>query len=84
MDPIEPMVASGSKTLGVLPRYRWAPDGKSILITQGGKLRRVDVATRAVATIPFTARVHRTISERARREVRIEDSPLDVKFFRWS
>jgi tricorn protease-like protein len=59
-------------------------DGKSILITQGGKLRRVDVATRAVATIPFTARVHRTISEMARREFRIEDSPLDVKFFRWS
>ncbi len=84
MDPIEPMAASGSKTLGVLPRYRWAPDGKSILITQGGKLRRVDVATREVATIPFTARVHRTISEMARREFRIEDTPLDVKFFRWS
>src|SRR2546421_4235121 len=32
MDPIEPMVASGSKTLGVLPRYSWSHDGKSILI----------------------------------------------------
>ncbi|MBC7894108.1 MAG: PD40 domain-containing protein [Cytophagaceae bacterium] len=36
MDPIEPMVASGSKTMGLLPRYHWTPDGKSILITQGG------------------------------------------------
>ena len=84
MDPIEPMVGSGSKTMGILPRYRWAPDGKSVLITQGGKLRRVDVATRNVTTIPFTARVQRTISEMARREFRLEDGPFDVKFFRWA
>ncbi len=83
MDPIEPMVASGSKTLGVLPRYHWTSDGKSILITQGGKLRRLDVATGEVATIPFTAKVHRTISQMARREFRIDDGPLAIKFFRW-
>ena len=83
MDPIDPMVASGSKTLGVLPRYKWASDGKSILIAQGGKLRRLDVATKDVATIPFTAKVHRTISQMARNEFRITDGPLAVKFFRW-
>jgi Tol biopolymer transport system component len=83
MDPIEPMSASGSKTLGVLPRYHWTPDGSSILITQGGKLRRLTVATGDVATIPFTATVHRTISQMARNEFRITDNPLDVKFFRW-
>ena len=84
MDPIEPMAGSGSKAMGILPRYRWAPDGRSLLITQGGKLRRVDVATRNVSTIPFTARVQRTISQMARREFRIEDSPFAVKFFRWA
>ncbi len=84
MDPIEPMVGSGSKTVGILPRYRWTPDGRSLLITQGGKLRRVDVSTRNVSTIPFTARVQRTISQMARREFRIEDTPLAVKFFRWA
>src|SRR4051812_30074704 len=83
MDPIEPMVASGSKTLGVLPRYRWASDNKSILIMQGGRLRRLDVATSEVATIPFTAKVHRTISQMARNQFRIEDGPVAIKFFRW-
>ena len=39
MDPIDPMVTSGSKTLGVLPRYKWAKDGKSIVLAQGGKIR---------------------------------------------
>jgi Tol biopolymer transport system component len=83
MDPIDPMVASGSKTLGILPRYKWAADSRSLFITQGGKLRRVDVSTRDVSTIPFTAPVKRTISQMARKEFRITDDPVQVKFFRW-
>ncbi|MEZ4424469.1 MAG: amidohydrolase family protein [Gemmatimonadota bacterium] len=83
MDPIEPIIASGGKTLGVLPRYDWASDGRSVLITQGGKIRRVDVASGDVSTIPFQARVQRTISEMARKEFRITDDPIDVVFFRW-
>ena len=84
MDPIEPIVTSGSKTLGVLPRYKWAKDGHSIVLMQGGKIRRLDVATREVATIPYTAKVHRTLSQMARREFRITDGPVAAKFFRWA
>ena len=47
------------------------------------KLRRLDVATGDVTTIPFTAKVHRTMSQMARNEFRITDDPLAVKFFRW-
>ena len=83
MDPIEPQSAAGSEALGALPRYRWAPDGASIVIAQGGRIRRVDVASRAVSTVPFTARVHRVISQMARKEFRVEDGPLAVRFFRW-
>jgi hypothetical protein len=53
------------------------------VITQGGKIRRVDVASREVSTIPYTAKVQRTISEMARKEFRITDDAVDVKFFRW-
>lgn len=84
MDPIEPMAWSGgTKAVGILPRYRWAADGKSILIAQGGKLRRVDVPTGKVATVPFSAKVHRTISEMARKELRIDDQAVHPKFFGW-
>ena len=83
MDPVEPLVQSGGKTLGVLPRYKWAKDGRSILIVQGGKIRRLDVASKEVSTIEYTAKVHRTISEMARREFRITDGPVAAKFFRW-
>ncbi|MCX5767494.1 MAG: amidohydrolase family protein [Gemmatimonadetes bacterium] len=83
MDPIDPIVTSGSKTLGVLPRYKWAADGKSIVLAQGGKLRRLDVASGAVSTIAFTAKVQRTIGEMARKQFRISDDSVKAQFVRW-
>ena len=84
MDPIETMIESGSKALGVLPQYKWTADGRGLVLSQGGKLRRVDVSTGQVRTIPFTARVRRTISEMAYRSFRISDDSLGVKFVRWA
>jgi Tol biopolymer transport system component len=84
MDPIETMIESGSKALGVLPQYKWSSDSRSIVLSQGGKLRRVDVATGQVRTIPFTVRVQRTISEMAYRSFRINDDSIQAKFVRWA
>jgi Tol biopolymer transport system component len=67
----------------VLPGYSWARDGKSLVLTQGGKLRRVWVESGEVETIPFRARVHRTISEMARARIRIDDAGFQPKFLRW-
>ncbi|HXV87356.1 MAG TPA: hypothetical protein VD793_11675, partial [Gemmatimonadales bacterium] len=83
MDPITVSVESGSKILRIIPGYDWAPDGRSLVIAQGGKLRRVDAATGAVQPIPFSAPVRRTISEMAYRPFRIADGPFDAKFLRW-
>ncbi|HEX4683169.1 MAG TPA: hypothetical protein VH277_10685, partial [Gemmatimonadaceae bacterium] len=83
MDPIDPMSVGAPKTLGVLARYHWTSDGNHILLSEGGKLRLLDVSTRDVTTIPLTAHVHRTISQMARNQFRISDEPFDVKFFRW-
>jgi Tol biopolymer transport system component len=83
MDPIEVDMAEGGKVSRTLPGYTWAADGKSIVITQGGKIRRLNVETGKVATIPFTATVHRTISEQAMAPRTIRDDSLDVQFLRW-
>src|SRR5207247_3094299 len=84
MDPMEVDMAEGMKVSRDLPGYSWARDSRSIGISQGGKLRRLDVATGRVATIPFTARVQRTISEMAYSPLQISDGPLTVKFPRWA
>jgi hypothetical protein len=77
-------MSEGMKIGRDLPGYSWSKDSRSIVITQGGKLRRLDVASGRVTTIPFTARVHRTISEMAYSPLAIPDGPMTVKFPRWT
>ncbi len=83
MDPIGVAIESGSKSLRILPGYDWASDGASIVIWEGGKIRRVDVASGDVATLPFEADVSRSVSGMAYQSFRIEDGPFQAKFLRW-
>lgn len=84
MDPVEQDMSEGMKTLRVFPGYGFTPDSKAIILSQGGKLRRVDVASGAITTIPFSAKVERTISEQAYKGFRITDDPFVSKFLRWT
>ncbi len=85
MDPITADMATTHqmKNFTVLPRYTWAKDGKSIVLSQGGKLRRLWIESGKVTTIPFTARVHRIISQQARSTLDISDDPFELRFLRW-
>ncbi|MDT9600355.1 amidohydrolase family protein [Sphingosinicella rhizophila] len=67
----------------VLPSYAWSSDGRFILYTEGGKIRRVDVATGFVSTIPFIAKVHRTISEQVRGQQRLNDESFAPALLQW-
>ena len=67
----------------VLPGYSWAADSRSLLISQGGKIRRLWIENGTVETIPFRARVHRVISEMARSKVTIRDDAFQPRFIRW-
>ena len=84
MDPITPAATDHhpSWNIGVLPGYSWAPDGRSLVITQGGRIRRVHVESGDVESIPFRARVQRSISEMARASRRIADNDFAVRFAR--
>ncbi|WP_419950941.1 amidohydrolase family protein [Candidatus Palauibacter sp.] len=85
MDPITNAATDHhpSWNIGVLPGYSWHPDGASLVLTQGGRLRRVWVETGEVETIPFRARVQRSISEMTRASRRIADDDFAVRFARW-
>lgn len=82
MDPIANADEGGGEK-SILPGYSWTPDGTSIVLNQGGKLRRLDVEKGEVETIPFEARVQRTISERAYNDIQIEEGPFQPQFLRW-
>jgi len=84
MDPIEMDMAEGIKVMRVLPGYAWSADGRHIVLSQGGRIRRLEVESGRVETIPFNARVLRTVSEQARGRYRISDGPVEVRFPRWA
>lgn len=81
MDPIElDMSQEITRATTILPRYTWMPDGSSILLSQGGEIRKLDVETGRVTTIPFVADVHRTISEMAYAKRSISTDSLKIRF----
>ncbi len=78
------LVEHSSSFGGYLPGYSWDPAGRFLFITQGGKIRKVDVGSGKVEDIAFHAKVSRTISEQVYAPFRIDDrEPLKVKFARW-
>jgi len=84
MDPVEMDLAEESIPVnGTYPGYRWTADNR-IVIHQGGKIRQLDVATGGVSTIPFTARVQRTMSEQIWVKNKLSDGAFDVRFIRWA
>jgi Tol biopolymer transport system component len=85
MDPVEKELTKVNVQYAYreFPGYAWTPDGGSIVIMQGGKIRSLDVQSGDVTTIPFRARVHRVVSEQARGTIDIDDESLEVKFLQW-
>jgi Tol biopolymer transport system component len=84
MDPIEMDLAHGLPyAMHLLPTYAWSRDSSSIVISQGGKIRRLTVKTGQVETIPFRARVRRTISESTYVARRLPTGPVSTRFARW-
>ncbi|WP_417317197.1 amidohydrolase family protein [Emcibacter sp.] len=63
----------------ILPRYSFTPDGKEILITDGGRIVKIDVKTGEKRTIPFTADVSIGLGPRLTAEIRQEEGPVSVR-----
>ncbi len=64
--------------------YSWSRDGRSIVTSHDGRLKRVNVDDGEISEISFTARVHRVISERAATRTAVDDSPVRSRFLRWA
>lgn len=69
---------------GVYPSMAWTPDNKALVVWAGGKIKRVEVASRAVAKIPFHVKASRTIQEAVRFPVEVAPKDFKVKMLRWT
>ncbi|HKY04489.1 MAG TPA: amidohydrolase, partial [Blastocatellia bacterium] len=69
---------------GTYPGYSWMPDGKSIVVSAKGKFVRVDVGTKQVAAVPFTAHVSQKVTEAVRFEQRVAPDTETARLLRWA
>lgn len=51
---------------GLYPSMGWTPDSRALIFWSGGKLNRLDLATRTVANIPFHVKDSRVVSDPVR------------------
>lgn len=68
---------------GLYPNMAWTPDSKSIVFWAGGKLHRIDVASKRVANIPFHVTGTRRVQEAVRYPQVVAPDTFDVKMLRW-
>jgi imidazolonepropionase-like amidohydrolase/Tol biopolymer transport system component len=68
---------------GVYPSMAWTPDAKSIVFWAGGKIQRLDVASRKVADIPFHVHTTRRVSQAVRFPVDVAPKKFETKMLRW-
>ena len=68
---------------GLYPNMAWTPDNKSIVFWAGGKIRRIDVATKQVSDIPFHVRTTRRVSQAVRFPVDVDPKTFSAKMLRW-
>ncbi len=63
----------------VLPGYDFTPDGKALLLTIGGGIRRVDLDDGEVHDVPFTAEVSLDLGPSLRRDIPEETGPVRAR-----
>lgn len=66
-------------TRDLLPSFDFTPDGKALILSFDGKIQRLDVATGAKTTIPFTADVSLDIGPKLDTTQRVSDGPVRAR-----
>ena len=69
---------------GVYPGISWTPDNRSIVYWAGGTLHRIDVATKAIADIPFHVAGTRFVEDAPRQTKEVAPDRFDVKMVRFA
>lgn len=68
---------------GVYPTMAWTRDNQSIVFWAGGKLQRIDVASKKVSVIPFHVKDTRTIFQAVRTPQPVAPEKFEAKMLRW-
>ena len=77
--PIQRDDQESRATRDVLPNYAFMPDGKDIVLSLGGKIQRLQVATAETRPIPFTAHVELDLGPKLAFESKVDEGPVHAR-----
>ncbi|NJL26529.1 MAG: amidohydrolase family protein [Thermoanaerobaculia bacterium] len=69
---------------GNTPAFAWTPDAKSIVFWAGGKIRRIDVASKQTAVIPVHVKTALKVTPALRFPVAVAPETFPVRMLRWA
>ena len=68
---------------GVYASMAWTPDNKSIIFWAGGKINRIELASRETTVIPFHVKTKHTMVKPVRFPVSVAPDQFEVRMTRW-
>ncbi len=68
---------------GVYPTLSWTPDNKALLFWAGGEIKRLTIASKQVATVPFEVNASKQIQTALRVTQDLDKTNVDVKMLRF-
>ena len=69
---------------GGFPRMAYTPDGKALVLTDGGKIHVVGLADGADRVVPFRAHVRQEVPHPVAVASRVDDGDVRAHFIRWA
>jgi len=66
-------------TRDFLPNYAFTPDSKDVILTWGGKIHRISIATGDVHDIPFSAKISRQLGPQLNFPTRVDEGPIAAR-----
>jgi Tol biopolymer transport system component len=66
-------------TRDLLPDYAFLPGGREVVLSYGGRIHRLDIATGASREIPFSAKVSQQLGPTLHFPLRVEDGPVRAR-----
>ncbi len=68
---------------GVYPTLSWTPDNKALLFWAGGDIKRLNIASKQVSTVPFEVNTSKQIQTALRVKQDLDSTDVDVKMLRF-
>jgi Tol biopolymer transport system component len=77
--PVDRDGHDGAYYANLMPRYTFTSDDRALILSLGGKIKRLELSDRKLTDIPFTAQVELDIGPQTRIEQHEETGPVRVR-----